>query len=70
LAAHLSACSERYLAIEDDVPDLYRPPVDVMLGQLLGLYSSLAHGLKPDAPSPRGVISRVVGKFRIYEKSE
>jgi tagatose-6-phosphate ketose/aldose isomerase len=69
-AAHLSACSEQYLAIEEDVPDLYRPPVDVMLGQLLGLYSSLAHGLKPDAPSPRGVISRVVGKFRIYEKSE
>jgi tagatose-6-phosphate ketose/aldose isomerase len=69
-SARLSENSEQYLAIEDGVPDLYRPPVDVMLGQLLGLYSSLAHGLKPDAPSPRGVISRVVGEFRIYEKSE
>lgn len=69
-AARLSSCGEQYLGIEDGVPDLYRPPVDVMLGQLLGLYSSLAHGLKPDAPSPRGVISRVVGEFRIYEKSE
>jgi tagatose-6-phosphate ketose/aldose isomerase len=67
-AAHLSACSERYLPIEDGVPDLYRPPVDVILGQLLGLHSSLAYGLKPDAPSPRGVISRVVGEFRIYEQ--
>jgi tagatose-6-phosphate ketose/aldose isomerase len=69
-SARLSTNSEQYLAIEDGVPDLYRPPVDVMLGQLLGLYSSLAHGLKPDAPSPHGVISRVVGEFRIYEKNE
>jgi tagatose-6-phosphate ketose/aldose isomerase len=69
-SARLSECSERYLAISGGVPDLYRPPVDVIFGQLLGLYFSLAHGLKPDAPSPRGVISRVVGEFRIYEKSE
>ena len=66
-ADHLAGCSERYLAIADGVPDLYRPLIDVMLGQLLGLYCSLAHGLKPDAPSPRGVISRVVSEFRIYE---
>ena len=32
----------------------------------LGLHSSLAYGLKPDTPSPSGVISRVVGEFRIY----
>jgi tagatose-6-phosphate ketose/aldose isomerase len=38
----------------------------VMLGQLLGLYYSVAHGLKPDAPSPGGVISRVVQEFQIY----
>lgn len=69
-AAHLSSCSEQYLAIGDGVPDLYRPPAGVMLGQWLGLYASLAHGLKPDTPSPRGVISRVAGEFRIYEKSE
>ena len=69
-SARLSECSERRLAVEGGIPDLYRPPVDVIFGQLLGLYFSLAHGLKPDAPSPRGVISRVVGEFRIYEKSE
>jgi tagatose-6-phosphate ketose/aldose isomerase len=33
----------------------------------MGLYFSLAHDLKPDAPSPRGVISRVVGEFNTYE---
>ena len=60
-------CSDRYVAIPGMIPDLYRPPVDVMVGQMLGLYFSLAHGLKPDTPSPQGVISRVVGDFRIYE---
>jgi tagatose-6-phosphate ketose/aldose isomerase len=63
----LAGCSEVYLAIEGALPDLYRPPVDVIFGQLLGLYFSLAHDLKPDAPSPNGVISRVVNEFRIYE---
>jgi tagatose-6-phosphate ketose/aldose isomerase len=63
----LAAASERYLEIPGDVPDLYRPPVDVLFGQLLGLYCSLAHKLKPDAPSPAGVINRVVGEFKIYE---
>jgi tagatose-6-phosphate ketose/aldose isomerase len=66
----LAACSEQHLVIGEGVPDLYRPPVDVMLGQLLGLSFSLAHGLKPDAPSPHGVISRVVGEFRIYEEAK
>jgi tagatose-6-phosphate ketose/aldose isomerase len=65
-ATRFAACSERLLQIEDGVPDLYRPPVDVFFGQLLGLYSSLAHGLKPDAPSPRGVINRVVASFNVY----
>ena len=38
-----------------------------MFGQVMGLYFSLAHGLRPDAPSPKGVISRVVGEFTLYE---
>jgi tagatose-6-phosphate ketose/aldose isomerase len=46
--------------------DVYRPPVDVMIGQLLGLFASLEHGLKPDAPSPFGAISRVVSHVRIH----
>lgn len=46
--------------------DCYRPPVDVLIGQLLGLFASIKLGLKPDAPSPGGAISRVVSKVRIY----
>lgn len=46
--------------------DEYRPPVDVMLAQFLGLFSSLKLGLKPDSPSPNGAISRVVSHISIY----
>jgi tagatose-6-phosphate ketose/aldose isomerase len=61
-----SQCCEVYLAVEDGISDLYRPVLDVLFGQLLGLFCSVAHGLKPDAPSPGGVISRVVQQFHIY----
>jgi len=54
------------LSVDISAADCYRPPVDVVTGQLLGLFSSIRSGLKPDAPSPRGVISRVVSKIRIY----
>lgn len=57
---------ESYLAIEEDIADAYRPVLDVIFGQLLGLYCSVARELKPDSPSPSGVINRVVQKFRIY----
>jgi len=66
-SAHLAGCSDHLLALEGNIPDLYRPPVDVLFGQLLGLYFSLAQGLKPDAPSPQGVINRVVASFTVYE---
>jgi tagatose-6-phosphate ketose/aldose isomerase len=48
------------------VPDLYRPAVDTIFGQLLGLFSSLHYGLTPDSPSPNGAISRVVQPIEIY----
>jgi tagatose-6-phosphate ketose/aldose isomerase len=54
------------LALEIAVEDYYRPPVDVFVGQLLGLFASIKLGLKPDSPSPGGAISRVVSKVRIY----
>jgi len=57
---------DSYVAVEDDIDDAYRPVVDVIFGQILGLYCSVAHELKPDSPSPDGVINRVVQKFRIY----
>jgi tagatose-6-phosphate ketose/aldose isomerase len=46
--------------------DEYRPPIDVMFGQLLGLFSSLHAGLRPDHPSPNGAINRVVAHLQIY----
>lgn len=48
------------------VPDALRPPLDVIFGQLLGLFCSLAAGLKPDTPSPSGAISRVVSHVKIH----
>jgi tagatose-6-phosphate ketose/aldose isomerase len=54
------------LPLELSVGDCYRPPVDVFIGQLVALFSSIRLGLKPDAPSPCGAISRVVSRVRIY----
>ncbi|HHY47328.1 MAG TPA: SIS domain-containing protein [Firmicutes bacterium] len=48
------------------IPDDLRPPVDVIVGQLLGLFKSLELGLSPDNPSARGVINRVVQGVRLY----
>ncbi|HET7207890.1 MAG TPA: tagatose-6-phosphate ketose isomerase [Terriglobales bacterium] len=49
-----------------EVGDDHRAPVDVIFGQLLGLFSSLACGLKPDAPSPSGAIGRVVQNLDLH----
>jgi tagatose-6-phosphate ketose/aldose isomerase len=54
------------LNLPQNFPDEYRPPLDIMLGQLLGLFSSISVGLKPDAPSPTGAITRVVSPIKIY----
>jgi tagatose-6-phosphate ketose/aldose isomerase len=40
---------------------------DILPGQLLGFFKSLALGLKPDAPSKSGAISRVVEDVIIYK---
>jgi tagatose-6-phosphate ketose/aldose isomerase len=66
----IAAFCDSYVAIDDEgeepIGDSYRAVVDVIFGQMLGLYCSVAHELKPDSPSPDGVINRVVQKFRIY----
>lgn len=46
--------------------DEARAVLTVLPGQLLGLFASLSLGLKPDSPSPSGVISRVVRGVTIY----
>lgn len=66
--AELDGLAERVISL--DLPpgfkDEYRPPLDVMFAQLLGLFSSLHVGLRPDNPSPNGAINRVVSHLRIY----
>lgn len=49
-----------------DFPDHYRPVLDVLLAQLLGLFASMRCGLRPDQPSPGGTISRVVAPIKLY----
>ena len=64
----LSGLADRVLTLDvpADFPDDYRPPLDVIFGQSLGLFLSLAVGLKPDSPSPSGSISRTVPPIRVY----
>ncbi|MBS1812162.1 MAG: SIS domain-containing protein [Acidobacteria bacterium] len=62
----LAALADEILLLQPALPDAYRPPVDVLFGQLLGLFASLQHSLQPDTPSPNGAISRVVNEFKIY----
>jgi tagatose-6-phosphate ketose/aldose isomerase len=54
------------LSLPKNFDDLYRPVLDVMLGQLLGLFASMRCGLKPDQPSPSGAITRVVQPIQLY----
>ncbi|CAN5528890.1 SIS domain-containing protein [soil metagenome] len=53
------------LDVDDNLPDAYRPPLDVIFGQCFGLYACLRRGLKPDNPSADGKISRVVKDIEI-----
>ena len=64
----VSALADFYLSLNcaADFPDHYRPVLDVMLGQLMGLFASMRCGLKPDQPSPGGTISRVVSPIKLY----
>jgi tagatose-6-phosphate ketose/aldose isomerase len=67
-APAIDSLSEHYLAPDAPFPlaDDYRPPLDVIFGQLLGLFFSLRCGLRPDCPSPNGAISRVVQNVSIH----
>lgn len=54
------------LAAPRAIGDNYRPAVDIIFGQLLGLFFSLRWDLRPDCPSPNGSISRVVQNVSIH----
>lgn len=51
-------------AVDDD----YRIMTDVVVGQVLATFKSMAVGLKPDAPSENGTINRVVQGVTIYDE--
>ncbi len=60
-------CSVSYgQEAKGEIADDLRPPIDVIAGQLLGVYKALDLGFKPDAPSKRGVINRVVQGVNIH----
>jgi tagatose-6-phosphate ketose/aldose isomerase len=65
-AADESADFPLTLGCGPDFPDDYRPVLDIIFGQLLGLFTSLRCGLKPDQPSPSGAITRVVSPIKLY----
>ncbi|HTO22433.1 MAG TPA: sugar isomerase, partial [Spirochaetia bacterium] len=52
------------------VTDSILAPLVAVTGQLLGLFVSLEAGLRPDNPSPGGVINRVVQGVRIHPRGE
>jgi len=49
------------------IEDGFRVLTDVVVGQVLALFKSLAVGLKPDSPSATGTINRVVKGVVIYD---
>jgi tagatose-6-phosphate ketose/aldose isomerase len=62
----LAPYCDGYLTVNAEVSDEYRSVLDVLFGQMLGLCASIANELKPDSPSPDGIINRVVQDFAIY----
>lgn len=63
-------CQQQDLAIPYQLPgdmaDDNLAVLDAMIAQILGFHRCLQEGLQPDCPSANGVISRVVGEFRIH----
>lgn len=53
------------LDLPADLNDNYRPPLDVIFAQCLGLFSSVRRNIKPDTPSSDGKIKRVVSEIKI-----
>lgn len=49
-----------------EVGDTHAQLAYVVAAQLVAFFRSLKEGLRPDNPSESGVISRVVGQFRLY----
>jgi len=51
------------------INDELTPPINVIIGQLFGLFKSINLGFKPDSPSENGIINRVVKGVKVYNPS-
>ncbi|MFB3881667.1 MAG: SIS domain-containing protein [Armatimonadota bacterium] len=73
-AAGLGELADECIEFDPDgrlaLPDGMLAPVYTIAGQLLGLFASLARGLKPDAPSAGGAIHRVVQGVTVYPRGK
>ena len=65
-AAKLIVGGERAQPGETNIAVPQAALVSIVVAQLLAFFRCLAGGLKPDAPSPTGVITRVVENFPIH----
>jgi tagatose-6-phosphate ketose/aldose isomerase len=65
--SRIRGLTEHVLALDAPAhfPDACRPPVDIIVGQLLALFLSIENGIRTDTPSG-GAISRVVSHVKIY----
>lgn len=52
-----------------NLDDALRVPFEIPFAQLFAYHLSVNAGLDPDNPSPMGAITRVVEKFRIYDRN-
>jgi tagatose-6-phosphate ketose/aldose isomerase len=68
MPADLMAAGDVAVALPElaQIDDGLAAIADAVVGQVLALFRCLAAGLRPDGPSPDGIISRVVPEFRIY----
>jgi len=70
----LAGLAEHVIALDPEgalkLPDHMVSPAATIVGQLLGVFSSLERGLRPDAPSAEGVIHRVVQGVTIYPRGK
>jgi len=70
LTDRICTVSDEAISLEvGQVSDDYRPIIDVIFAQLLGLFASVELGVRPDTPSANGAITRVVPPITIYEGS-
>jgi len=56
-------------AMAPDLSDDLRAPFEIVFPQLLAYHLSLAANLDPDNPSPDGVITRVVQRFQLHQRT-